>query len=121
MSAAWSNSNSRSRGRWQRSDGLKSHRAAFISPALRASGRPIWPSVSLSPPRRVAAASSTVVLADLITSLEEAKAAGRLGHRLKTLTYPSLLVADEIGCLSVSQTGATSTIAHPIPAMEHAR
>ena len=45
-------------------------------------------------------------LADLITSLEEAKTAGRLGHRLKTLTYPSLLVIDEIGYLPVSQTGA---------------
>ena len=45
-------------------------------------------------------------LADLITSLEEAKAAGRLGHRLKILTYPSLLVVDEIGYLPVSPTGA---------------
>ena len=45
-------------------------------------------------------------LADLITSLEEAKAAGRLSHRLKTLTYPSLLVVDEIGYLPVNQTGA---------------
>ena len=45
-------------------------------------------------------------LADLITSLEEAKAAGRFGHRLKTLTYPSLLVVDEIGYLPVSPTGA---------------
>lgn len=45
-------------------------------------------------------------LADLITSLEEAKAAGKLGHRLKTLTYPSLLVVDEIGYLPVSPTGA---------------
>ncbi len=45
-------------------------------------------------------------LADLITSLEEAKAAGRLSHRLKTLTYPSLLVVDEIGYLPVSPTGA---------------
>ena len=45
-------------------------------------------------------------LADLITSLEEAKAAGRLGHRLKTLTYPSLLVVDEIGYLPISPTGA---------------
>ena len=47
-------------------------------------------------------------LADLITSLEEAKAAGRLSHRLKTLTYPSLLVVDEIGYLPVSPTGALS-------------
>ena len=45
-------------------------------------------------------------LADLITSLEEAKAAGKFGHRLKTLTYPSLLVVDEIGYLPVSATGA---------------
>jgi len=45
-------------------------------------------------------------LADLITSLEEAKAAGKFNHRLKTLTYPSLLVVDEIGYLPVSQTGA---------------
>ena len=45
-------------------------------------------------------------LADLITSLEEAKAAVRFGHRLKTLTYPSLLVVDEIGYLPVSPTGA---------------
>lgn len=45
-------------------------------------------------------------LVDLITSLEEAKAAGRLTHRLKTLTYPSLLVVDEIGYLPISPTGA---------------
>lgn len=45
-------------------------------------------------------------LADLITSLEEAKAAGRLGYRLKMLTHPSLLVVDEIGYLPISDTGA---------------
>jgi DNA replication protein DnaC len=45
-------------------------------------------------------------LADLITSLEDAQAAGKLGHRLKTLTYPSLLVVDEIGYLPVTPTGA---------------
>jgi DNA replication protein DnaC len=45
-------------------------------------------------------------LADLITSLEDAKAAGKFTHRLKTLTYPSLLVVDEIGYLPVSPTGA---------------
>ncbi len=45
-------------------------------------------------------------LADIITSLEEAKAAGRLTHRLKTLTHPSLLVVDEIGYLPISPTGA---------------
>jgi DNA replication protein DnaC len=45
-------------------------------------------------------------LADLITSLEEAHAAGKLLHRLKTLTHPSLLVVDEIGYLPSSHTGA---------------
>ena len=45
-------------------------------------------------------------LADLITSLEEAKTADQLGRRLKILTYPSLLVIDEIGYLPVTQTGA---------------
>jgi len=45
-------------------------------------------------------------LADLITSLEEAQASGRLGHRLKTLTYPAVLVVDEIGYLPISPTGA---------------
>ena len=34
-------------------------------------------------------------------NLIEAKAAGRLNHRLKTLTYPALLVVDEIGYLPV--------------------
>jgi len=45
-------------------------------------------------------------LADLITSLEEAKASGRLGHRLNILTHPSLLVIDEIGYLPINPTGA---------------
>lgn len=45
-------------------------------------------------------------LADLINSLEEAQAAGRLQQRLKVLTHPSLLVVDEIGYLPVSRTGA---------------
>lgn len=45
-------------------------------------------------------------LADLITSLEEAQAAGHLQQRLKVLTHPALLVVDEIGYLPVSRTGA---------------
>lgn len=45
-------------------------------------------------------------LADLITSLEEAQAAGHLQQRLKVLTHPSLLVVDEIGYLPISRTGA---------------
>jgi DNA replication protein DnaC len=45
-------------------------------------------------------------LVDLITSLEEAQAAGRLAHRLSVLTHPSLLVVDEIGYLPVNHSGA---------------
>ena len=45
-------------------------------------------------------------LADLITSLEEAQASGKLSHRLKTLTYPALLVVDEIGYLPITRNGA---------------
>jgi DNA replication protein DnaC len=45
-------------------------------------------------------------LADLINSLEEAQASGRLQQRLKVLTHPSLLVVDEIGYLPISRTGA---------------
>ena len=45
-------------------------------------------------------------LTDLIASLEEAEAAGRLNQRLKTLTYPSVLVVDEIGYLPVTRNGA---------------
>lgn len=44
-------------------------------------------------------------LADLITSLEEAQTAGRLSHRLKTLTHPTLLLVDEIGYLPITRTG----------------
>jgi hypothetical protein len=45
-------------------------------------------------------------LGELITGLEEAQAAGKLLHRMKTLTHPALLVVDEIGYLPVSRTGA---------------
>ena len=45
-------------------------------------------------------------LIDLITSLEEAQAAGTLSRRLAVLSHPSLLVVDEIGYLPVSHTGA---------------
>lgn len=45
-------------------------------------------------------------LVDLIASLQEAKAAGRLSHRLAILSHPSLLVVDEIGYLPVSHDGA---------------
>ena len=45
-------------------------------------------------------------LTELIDSLKEAQAAGRLNHRLKTLTHPALLVVDEIGYLPVTGSGA---------------
>ena len=45
-------------------------------------------------------------LADLITSLEEAQAAGRFSQRLNTLVFPSLLVVDELGYLPISRIGA---------------
>ncbi len=45
-------------------------------------------------------------LIDLITSLEEAQAAGQLTRRLAVLTHPSLLVVDEIGYLPINRTGA---------------
>jgi len=45
-------------------------------------------------------------LVDLVISLEEARAAGSLQHRLAVLSHPSLMIVDEIGYLPVSQTGA---------------
>jgi len=45
-------------------------------------------------------------LADLVTNLEEAQAAGSLKRRLSVLTHPSLMVIDEIGYIPISQTGA---------------
>jgi DNA replication protein DnaC len=44
-------------------------------------------------------------LIDLITSLEEAQAAGHLARRLAVLTQPSLLVVDEIGYLPINHAG----------------
>lgn len=45
-------------------------------------------------------------LVDLITSLEEAQAAGQLPRRLAVLSHPSLLVVDEIGYLPINHNGA---------------
>ena len=45
-------------------------------------------------------------LADLISSLEEAQAAGKLARRLAVLSHPPLLIVDEIGYLPVSRAGA---------------
>lgn len=45
-------------------------------------------------------------LADLVTNLEEAQAAGSLKRRLPVLTHPSLMVVDELGYIPISNTGA---------------
>lgn len=45
-------------------------------------------------------------LAELVASLEEAQAAGRLAARLKTLTHPSLMIVDEIGYVPITRLGA---------------
>ena len=45
-------------------------------------------------------------LIDLITSLEEAQAAGQLLRRLSILTHPALLIVDEIGYLPINHNGA---------------
>jgi DNA replication protein DnaC len=68
----------------------KTHLAVSLAIAAAQSGRRVYYST----------------LADLITSLEEAQAAGRLMRRLAILTHPALLVVDEIGYLPVTRTGA---------------
>lgn len=45
-------------------------------------------------------------LVELVSSLEEAQAAGKLARRLAVLSHPALLVVDEIGYLPVSRSGA---------------
>lgn len=45
-------------------------------------------------------------LIDLITSLQDAQAAGQLKRRLAVLTHTSLLVVDEIGYLPIDHNGA---------------
>ena len=45
-------------------------------------------------------------LSSLVESLTEARAAGRLAHRLRVLVHPAVLVVDEIGYLPVSRDGA---------------
>lgn len=68
----------------------KTHLAISLAIAAAQSGRRVYYST----------------LADLITSLEEAQASGRLSQRLKSLTFPPLLVVDELGYLPISRTGA---------------
>jgi DNA replication protein DnaC len=45
-------------------------------------------------------------LANLIESLEQARAAGQLASRLRVLSHPALLAVDEIGYLPVNRDGA---------------
>src|SRR4029077_4709712 len=68
----------------------KTHLALSLAVATAESGRRVY-----FPP-----------LADLLHSLEEAQAGGRLTPRLRTLVFPSLMVIDEIGYLPITKTGA---------------
>ena len=68
----------------------KTHLALSLAVAAAQSGRRVY----------------FTTLADLLHSLEEAQAAGRLAPRLRTLVFPSLMVIDEIGYLPITRTGA---------------
>lgn len=68
----------------------KTHLALSLAVATAESGRRVY----------------FTTLADLLHSLEEAQAAGRLTHRLRTLVFPTLMVIDEIGYLPITRTGA---------------
>jgi DNA replication protein DnaC len=68
----------------------KTHLALSLAVAAAESGRRVY----------------FTTLADLLHSLEEAQAAGRLPQRLRTLVFPSLMVIDEIGYLPITRTGA---------------
>ena len=59
-----------------------------------------------SPPAKCGRRVYYGTLIDLITSLEEAQAAGNLSRRLAVLSHPSLLVVDEIGYLPINHNGA---------------
>jgi DNA replication protein DnaC len=68
----------------------KTHLALSLAVAAAQSGRRVY----------------FTTLADLLHSLEDAQAAGRLASRLRTLVFPSLMVIDEIGYLPITRTGA---------------
>jgi DNA replication protein DnaC len=68
----------------------KTHLALSLAVATAESGRRVY----------------FTTLADLLHSLEDAQAGGRLAHRLRTLVFPSLMVIDEIGYLPITPTGA---------------
>jgi hypothetical protein len=59
-------------------------------------------------------------LADLVTNLEEAQAAGTVKRRLSVLTHPALMVIDEIGYIPIIQTGAMLYIQLMSRRCEHA-
>ena len=68
----------------------KTHLALSLAVAAAQSGRRVY----------------FTTLADLLHSLEDAQAGGRLAPRLRTLVFPSLMVIDEIGYLPITRTGA---------------
>jgi len=68
----------------------KTHLALSLAVAAAQSGRRVY----------------FTTLADLLHSLEDAQASGRLTPRLRTLVFPSLMVIDEIGYLPITRTGA---------------
>ena len=68
----------------------KTHLALALAIAAAESGRRVY----------------FTTLADLLHSLEDAQASGRLLPRLRTLVFPSLMVIDEIGYLPITRTGA---------------
>lgn len=68
----------------------KTHLALSLAVAAAQSGRRVY----------------FTTLADLLHSLEDAQANGRLTPRLRTLVFPSLMVIDEIGYLPITRTGA---------------
>ena len=68
----------------------KTHLALSLAVAAAESGRRVY----------------FTTLADLLHSLEDAQAAGRLLPRIRTLVFPSLMVIDEICYLPITRTGA---------------
>jgi DNA replication protein DnaC len=68
----------------------KTHLAISLAVATAESGRRVY----------------YATLADLITSLEDAQVSGQLTRRIRTLSFPALMIIDEIGYLPISRTGA---------------
>jgi len=68
----------------------KTHLAISLAVATAESGRRVY----------------YATLADLITSLEDAQVSGQLTRRIRNLSFPALMIIDEIGYLPISRTGA---------------